>query len=348
MTEWLLLFALAGAQVAQQAPVPEAPPAGAVAPPGEEVVEEIVAWINDDIITRSDLREAEQAAMQQLMESSKGSAAGMSDQIREVSSRVLVGLISDRLLIQEAERLFDIENVKKDLVKRFKERQQIKTEEELDRLLERWGMSREEMMDRLLASAVPDYVVDTQVTRNLGVSEKESREYYEQHRDRFTTPGRVMFREIVLLVDPERRESRRAEAERIVGRARAGEDFTTLVRELSEGPSKALDGLIGPLPPSDLAPEIARAVSSLQQGAVSDPIATPQGWHIIRVEERKDEKVAPFDEVRLEAEQLVREQKLPPAYETYVSGLWKAATIEVRRGYASRIGPPWSDMVVPR
>ncbi len=371
----LALFAPAQAQPTEQQPppvpapatapatpttvAPAPPPAPAPAPatanaPGprapEEVIEEIVAWINDDVVLWNDLRMEEQQQVQQLLQDRRRDtrAEQLAQQVQTVRDKVLADMISQRLIVQEAERLYDLDEIKKDVLKRWKEKQKVRTDEELDRQLAQWGMTRAELEDRLVQSSAPDIVIDMQVNRNLSVSEQEAREFYEQNKDRMSTPAQVTFREIVLLAnDPVRRAQRADEARQLAARARNG-DFVELVRASSEAPSKGLDGRIGPVQPGDLLPAIGRALLDLQTGQVSEPIETEQGWHIVKVEERREGKTPAFEDVRAEAEDGVRAAKFGPALESYLMSLWDGATIEVRRSYADRLPVKWRERVKTR
>ena len=329
--------------------VPEGAPK-ATGPKGkEELFDEIVAWVNDDVILWSELREQEQLAISHLMEENKDASPDeMAKHIADIKQNALMQLISNRLLVQEAERLYNLEEMKKDLLKRFKERQKIKTDEELDRQLIQWGLAKSELEDRLVQGAAPDYVVDTQVTKNLGVTETEARDYYEKNKERLSSPAQITFREIVLVTpDEDARAKRRALADEVVAKARGGADFAGLVKQYSEAPSKAIGGRIGPVRPADIVPEIAKAALAVPVGGVSDPTATKNGWHVIRVDERVDAKTPTFEQARADVEAAVRQQKLGPALEKYMKGVVATATIEVRRSYLDRVNPEFKDKVVP-
>ncbi len=342
---------------AEGAPAAPAAPAASPSPgPGrtptapEETVEEIVAWINDDVVLLSDVQEAEQQALSAMMGAGRVSAEEMSAKVKEVQQQMLLSLISSRLLVQEADRLFDLNEIGKDLIKRWKERNNIKSDEDLDRILrDELKMSRKDLTDKLLLSAAPDYVVETQVRKSLSVSEQEARRYYDENLEDFLTPGQVTFREILLAAETsEDLRARLDEAVGIVERAKKGEDFAALVTEVSEGPSKALGGLIGPVPPSDLVPSVAEAIVGTSEGEIAGPIATPVGWQIIKVEQKLDEKTAPFESVRTQCEEAVRARKFAPAYEKYMTGLWKASTIEIRKDYQVRLPKQFQSLVVYR
>jgi parvulin-like peptidyl-prolyl isomerase len=327
-----------------------APPAGAqqVEKGEEQLVEEIVAWVNDEVVMLSDLREAEQASIQQAMSSASGDQ--IAARIEEIKGRILLDQIWNRLLVQEAAQLFDIEMLKQDLVDNFMKSRQIESLEKLDSMLAQYGMSREMLEDRLLLQAAPNYVVENRIRVNLGVSEAEAREFYEENVDRFTTEASVTFREIVLYARNERsRKERRGEAERIAGEARSAEDFVTLVEEYSEAPSSSIGGKIGPVDPNDLIAPVKEAV--MEGGAVGSvvgPVETDQGWHILLVEDRQESEVAPFEEVRSECEELCRQRKFDPAFKEFIGKLWERSRIEVRRPYLDRVPQPWRETVVVR
>ncbi len=311
----------------------------------EEIVEDIVAWVNDDVVLLSQIVEQEQFILGQLVREQSVSTEEIESRLGELRSTIVLELIWNRLLYQEAERLFSIEGMKQDLIDQFMKGNQISTMEELDQLLTKeLQMTRDELGERLLLSAAPDYVVQTQIRTQLGVSEQEARAYYDAHKDDFTTPASVVFRELVLLADNDREKAAAAESAReALTRARAGEDFVELVRELSESPSKAIDGKIGPIDPADLIAVIGEAATTLEVGDVSDPIETTQGWHLIKVESRQDVVTRSFEEVLDVCEQAVRRDKMEVKYREFVTGLWEAATVEVRRAYAQALPPQWRD-----
>lgn len=315
----------------------------------EAVAEEVVAWVNDEVIVLSELKAREKETLAQKIGEKKVAQGELSSQIEEVRKLVLTNLITARLLIQEAEGLYDLDKVRPELLKDFKDRNEIKSDEELDRMLRQYRMTREDLVDQLVMDYIPSQVLRMQTMSDLGVSETEARDYYQRNLDRFRVPGQVTFRELVLKADtPARLESRRQEAADLAARAKGAEDFSALVRELSEGPSKVLDGKIGPVQLDDIVPALREAVSSIPVGAVSDPVSTALGWAILKVEERRDTKTATFEEARVECEEAVRREKNGPAIEKYVQGRWKEATIEVRKEYLDRLAPAQRALVRER
>lgn len=339
-----------GPALAQAGSTTQAAPPVAGPRPGEKIVEDVVAWVNDDVVLLTEIAEYEETAVAQILQENKGAMTPeVSRKIGEIKANGLVQMISSKVLLQAAEQLVDMADVRRDVVKRFKERQKIKTDEELDRQLIEWGMTRSELEDRLLEGSLPDIVIDMQVRQQISVSEQEAREFYQQNTDKLTEPAQVTFRELVLTAQtPEQRAGRRAEAERLVAEARGGADFVQLLKQHSDAASKNVDGKIGPVVAADLLRAIADEVLRMPVGSVSDPIETPQGWIIVKLEARQDAKTPAFEEVRRDAEDAVRERKFQAALDTYLHGLWRSATIEVREPYLDRIPETWRPLVKAR
>ncbi len=308
----------------------------APAPTTETRVEDVVAWVNDDIVTWSELQENEREMVAQLMQG-KTSADEMTAAVSEVRQKVLGDLITDHLLVQEAERLFDLDAVKKDVLDNFKERNKLKGDAELDAYIKPYNMTRDDLTRRLMFGTVPGYVIDNQVKRQLGVSQQETKAWYDSHLAQFTTPGQVTFRELLLTAsDSESLAKRKPEAEALLAQVQAGADFEALVKEKSEARSKAMAGLVGPLDPNDLREDLRPIVVATPLGQTV-LASTDSGWHIIKIEARTAEAVKPFEDVKNECEEAVRSEKAAPALKAYVEKLWKEAEVEVRKDYVDRL-----------
>lgn len=310
--------------------------AGSLVLAEEQRVEDIVAWINDDIITWTELQEAEQGAIGELMEG-KSSADEMAKAMQTARSKVLIGMITDFLLVQQAEALFDMKAVEEDLLDNFKERNKLKSEEEVEGFLRPYKMSKQDLMRRLRMMSVPGYVIDNQVRRNLSVSEAEARAWYAAHPDRFTTPMSVALRELFLSAAGEQNlAARKSEAEALLAQAKTSTDLEALIRAESEAPSRETGGKVGPLDPKDLRKELASALQTINPGEWV-LVASSSGWHILKLEQRTDATVATFDQVRETVENQVRIEKSQPAYDAYIGKLWREAQIEVRKEFLDRL-----------
>jgi peptidyl-prolyl cis-trans isomerase D len=146
------------------------------------------------------------------------------------------------------------------------------------------------------------------------VSEAELREYYETNKARYTTPGRRHARHILIAIgDDEAAAEARARA--AYERARAGEDFAALARELSDDAgSKESGGDLGFAQRDDFVAAFGAAVWSMTPGEIRGPVRTEFGWHIIRLEAVDPEVTRTFDEVRAELEPELRRAKVEKAF----------------------------------
>lgn len=148
----------------------------------------------------------------------------------------------------------------------------------------------------------------------LTPEERELEAYYEEHRERFAVPRTVEASHILLRLEadapPEKVEAARARLAELRRRILEGADFAALAREVSEDPGSREQG--GRLPAfrrGDVVPAFAEAAFALAPGALSEPVRTPFGWHLIRVERVNEERTRPFTEVKAEiAERLTRER----------------------------------------
>jgi parvulin-like peptidyl-prolyl isomerase len=354
----LLVLALAASlAVAQEIPPPTqreapAPPGTAeVEEPGEQagqwqLVEAIVAWINDDIITVSELTEAEQQLSADLRRSMTGEE--LDSALVELQRDLLYRLIEQRLLVQKAEQMYDMTKLRESLLDQVKKQQGIQSEEELSQMLRQSGMSLDELTSLLVDNNTPAWIIQAEVTDTLSVSDAEVEAYFEEHRNELGEESRVTFREIVLRGEGEELEALRARAGKVVADARSGIDFIELVQAVSESPSKDSGGLIGPIARDDLAGWLAGPAFELPVGEVSDPIQAPFGWQILKIEERSEAVAPDLESSRNEIEMLIRDEKFRPAFADFILGLWNGSEIYVAQDFVSLLPPEWQGRVLTR
>lgn len=155
----------------------------------------------------------------------------------------------------------------------------------------------------------------------VALDERELEAYYDEHRERFALPRTVEARHILLRLEAgagaEAVEATRARLAELRRRILEGADFAALAREVSEDPgSRDQGGLLPAFRREDVVSPFAEAAFGLAPGEVSEPVRTPFGWHLIRVERVNPERTRPFAEVREEiAERLRRERARTLAYD---------------------------------
>lgn len=160
-----------------------------------------------------------------------------------------------------------------------------------------------------------------ELAKGVKVTSREVVRYFRDHRELFVAPREVRIRQIVV--------ARAEEALRIRNRLKKGEDFARLAQDHSLAPEGALGGDLGYLRPGQMPAELGDVVFSLKEGAVSDVIPSPYGFHIIRVEDHREPRELKFHEVRERIENRIYLQKLQGAYDRWLGEIWQEADIQV-------------------
>ncbi len=295
------------------------------------ILEEIVAKVNNRIITKSEFEERGSFVLKQIYQQYSGDE--LDRQLADAQESMLANMITELLLIDRAESLLDLSKVRKNLVDDFRKQQGIASDEEMDRLLKEQGMSRHDLEEQLVRLAVPQEIINYEVRRKISVSEAEIKKHYEDHQKDWETPPTVTFNEIVLFYEEATKPEVLSRAQGIVREAKGGTDFGELVQRYSEAPSKESGGFLGPFPASDLHPAIAGAVFRLEAGEVGEPIDTGRSYQVVRLIGKTDRLVKTMEEAREAMVRAVREAKFRPRYNQYIRKLWKENQIEVFAKY---------------
>ena len=298
---------------------------------GAAIVEEIVAKVNNRIITKSEFEERSQFILREIYRQFAG--AELDQQLTDAQNTMLANMITELLLLEKAETLLDLEKVRLNLVDDFKKQQGIQGEEALEKMLKEQRMTRKDLEEQLIRLAVPQEIIGYEVRRKISVSEPEIQDHYDRHVKDYESPPSVTFRAIVLFYEEPTREEARSRADGILRELKGGAEFTDLVQRYSQAESRDAGGQIGPLAAADLQPEIARAAFMLEPGEVSEPIDTGRALHLIRLEQKSPRVVKTLAEVRDAIEKAVRQEKFKPRYDAYLKRLWKESVVEVTPQY---------------
>jgi len=307
---------------------------GAVAARGA-ILEEVVATVSGDAITKSELDERETEFKAQLF--SRLSGDELDRALEQARKTILVDLINEKLLYQRAERLgLDLEQVYNSSVENVKRQNNIQNDEELAEEIKRQGMTMEEFRQTLLRYNVPEIMINIEVREKIGVTDAEAEEFYKDHRDKFSHPATYSFRQIGLRLESRSRAEAITLAEKIAAEAAAGADFTALVAQYSEDPTKETGGLIENLPAPDMSPAILEALAKLAPGETSKPVPTTLAVLLLRLESRTEATVEAFWDMRPKIDALVQRTKFQSELQAYLRKLWKDNHVVVSPKYAER------------
>ncbi|HEU4401229.1 MAG TPA: peptidyl-prolyl cis-trans isomerase [Candidatus Polarisedimenticolia bacterium] len=305
----------------------------ALAPTGARaaIVEEIVAKVNNRIITKSEFEERGAFIMRQVYQQYSGQE--LDRQVQESQDTLLANMITELLLLEKAQTLLDLDKVRKNLIDDFRKQQQINSDEDLDKVLKEQKMTRKDLEEQLVRLAIPQEIINYEVKRKISVSEREVSDYYQKHQKDWESPPSVSFREIVLFYEDVTRPEVLARAQGIVRESKGGADYADLVQRYSEAGTKDGGGLLGPVTAADLHPGIAAAAFDLAPGDVSEPVDTGRSFHIIRLEAKTPRLVKPQEEVHDVIYEAIRQEKLTPRYDAYLRKIWRESQVEVMPKY---------------
>jgi len=285
---------------------------------GPIVVDRIVAVVNDEIITLSDLQR----------EASKKNA-GMQDE-----HLLLEDLIDKKLQLSAAKRAgitvsdLELRDAVDDIMKRNSmDRKQFDAELSGD------GLTFDQYQAELREQITLSRAFNKYVRAGLVLDDAELRAYYEHNQKAYAQPEEIRVRQIFIKLPddaaPGQAAAVKVRARSAFERARAGEDFIKLVREFSEGGNAVADGDLGYMRRDHAQPVIEQATQTLKPGEIAGPLLSAGGYHIIRLEEIRT-PVAPFAKVKDGIQAALYQQKLENAYRTWLQALRGDTHIENR------------------
>lgn len=201
------------------------------------------------------------------------------------------------------------------------------------------GMTLEQFRKKVEKMYLNQGVIQRDVTPRISITEEEARQYYRAHPAEFMKPTMITVREISVLVPSEARsgeqvvnvavdEAAHDKVKSARERALKGEDFAKLVAEISQSGSKANGGLIGPLNLAELAEGLQKVLGPLKTGDIAEPIRTPVGYQLLKVELKDEATVQPFEVVRNEVAQKVQGERSQAETVKFVEALRAQAIIE--------------------
>ena len=297
-----------------------------------EIIERIVAVVNEDIITLSELKAISLPYLARMKE--KFSVTYGEEEIKETERQIVNQLVDEKLVNQEADRL-KIEITEKEVtlaIREVRDRAQL-TEEQFEQALAEDGMTMESYQEQLRAEMKKMRLIDQEIKAKVHITKKEIDEYYKMHKDEYNAPPEVRLQQILLIIPPESPpgevEKIRERAEQIHAAIKQGEDFNAMVKSYSQDSTAATGGDMGVFRQGELFAALDEAAFSLMVGEVSPVIQTPKGFHIIRVLDKKDRQKMTEEEQRDEIDALLYNQKVESAFKQWIKELKKKSYVVI-------------------
>jgi peptidyl-prolyl cis-trans isomerase SurA len=321
----------------------------AAAMPAQEkarVIEEIVARVNNEIITLSDYQRAKIQVAQEVEQDCREQNCAAEQRQRmmeEKQKNVLSDLINQTLLVQRAKDLGI--TVQPQLIRRLDEiRQQnnLPDMEALQEAVAASGVAYEEWEASLRNGLLTQELVRREVRPYI--SQDEVKAYYEAHKEKFNRAERVFLSELFFTTEgktPEEVPAIEEKAKKMLERVRVGgEQFNELAKRYSDGSTAPEGGFLGGegFARTELDPEIAERVFKLNRGEVTDIIRTKNGFLILKVEQRYEAGTQPLEKVEHEIMNVLYQEKIRPAVQDYLKKLRADSYILVKPGYTDTAG----------
>lgn len=286
-----------------------------------EIVDRIVAIVNEEIITLGDVEEFVEVEKAEKIKSIRDYFLGL--KLREK----LELLIEDRLIRQEAKRMgIEVGEGEIDQVVEGIKRKNLISDDELKENLKRENISYESFRQGIRDAIIRERVISRMVTPELNLDDRKLREYYDLHKDEFKEEE-VRLRQVFISGV---REDSRERAKKALSLIIKGVPFEEVAKEYSDEPSGKYGGDIGFVKKNDLIPELRDALKGKAKGEITDIIRSPYGYHILRLEEIKGGNPPPFDEVKEEIKRRLILEESQKRYREFVEKLKRKSYIEIK------------------
>ena len=304
-------------------------PAAAPASGGQEVVEEIVALVNDDIITLSDYRQMFELRIAQLR--AEQLPPGEYDKAYEsVKKGLLEYMITEMLLLQKAEELgLNVGEQIKGMIQKIKEDNNLATDADLRRAVEQQGLPYEVWLKQYEEGMMREGVLYTEVARAIVLDDAEIVQYYKKNPTEFTMPTEYKLTAVYLAAETRSVEENEALKAAVDAKLKGGASFADTAAELSDPPMKDAKGELGTFKHGELDQTLEAAVEKLKAGDTSAWVSTKNGWYLLQLTEKKESALRTFDEARKEVEDKLYNQKRAVKSEEYIKKLREQSYVKI-------------------
>ena len=333
----------------------------AIALRADDIVDEIIARVDDQIITRSDMEKAKATTLEELKqrfpsEWQSKAAKAQTDTLRD--------LIDQQLLLERGKDLGITGET--ELVKRLNTMRQqmgLASIDDLEAEAKKQGVSYEDFKEQIRISVVTQQVVGQEVGGKLHISNEDIQEWYNKHQKELEGPEEVGLSEIMVATqpakqnvegkdqqaadqsktlpeDPAKVAEAEAKANQLLDQLKKGAKFDDLAKKSSDGPTAAQGGTLGTFKRGELAKDLEEKTFSLKPGETTDVIRTRQGFIILKVTGHRAAGVPPMKDISDRIREAIYSERLEPAARAYLTKLREQAFIDIKPGYTDTGASP--------
>ena len=304
--------------------------------PADTVVEEIIARVNNQIITRAEYLRSKDQLKQEAQQQDPANADKI---VAEKDKDVLRDLIDQQLLLEKGKDLGITADT--EVIKRLDEmRKEMKLEsmEDLEKAAQAQGISFEDFKQNLKNQIITQQVISKEVGSRMSIGKDELQQFYDAHKSQMEQPEQIRLSE--LLISTEKKNdatadeaqqvaAAQAKADDLLAQIRKGAAFDEVAKKNSDGPTAAQGGDLGYFKRGTLAKELEDKTFAMKPGEVSDVIRTKQGFVILKVTEHQQAGVPPLSQIEGRVQDAIYMQKLQPALRAYLQKLREDAYIKI-------------------
>src|SRR5712671_1726676 len=329
---------------------PAAPVKKAVDPNAGRTVEEIIARVNNEIITKSEYEKARNSAEEGAREDCQGKCAPeqLKAEIEQRQKTSLRDLIDQSLLVQRAKDMGV--SVEPELIKRLdaiRIQNKIESMEELEKAVTSQGLNWEDFKNNIRNTLLTQRVIGSEVGSHITISDEEISKYYEAHKKEYVRQEQVALREIEVSTQgkkPEEIPDLKKKAETTLQRIKDGEDFGEMAKRFSDSNTKTQGGFLGMYKRGELSKELEDKVFSMKKNELTEVTETKQGFLILQVLEHYDEGEQSLAKVKNEIMDKLYSARMEPAMREYLRTLREQSYVIIKPGFQDIAGGAGSEI----
>jgi peptidyl-prolyl cis-trans isomerase SurA len=319
-------------------------------PESGRTVEEIIARVNNEIITRSEYEKARGSAEEEAKSECQGRCTPeqLQADIADRQKNTLRDLIDQSLLVQRGKDMGV--SVEPELIKRLdaiRIQNNLPSMEELEKAVSSSGTNWEDFKNNLRNGLLTQRVISSEVGSHITVPEEEITKYYEAHKAEYVRPEQVALREIEVSTQgkkPEELPDLKKKAETALKRVQDGEDFGEIAKRLSDGSTKSQGGFLGQYKRGELSKELEDVVFKMKRNGLTEVMETKQGYLVLQVLEHYDEGEQPLSKVKNDIMDKLYGARMEPAMRAYLKTLREESYVIIKPGFQDIAGTGSSEI----
>ncbi len=323
---------------------PAAPAAKLTEGASGRTIEEIIARVNNEIITRSEYEKARASAEDDAKQECAGKCTPeqLQADIEDRQKNVLRDLIDQSLLVQRGKDMGV--SVEPEVIKKLDQiriQNNLASMEDLEKAVSSQGANWEDFKNNIRSQILTQRVISSEVGSHITIGKEEVQKYYEAHQKEFIRPEQVALREIEVNTEGKKESELpdlKKKAETALQRVKDGEDFGEIAKRLSDGSTAKQGGFLGVYKRGELSKQLEDIVFKMKKSGLTDVLDTKQGYLVLQVMEHYDEGQQPLSKVENEITDKLYSGRMEPALRDYLRMLREQSYVVIKPGFQDMAG----------